>query len=144
MKNYLIKMISSSGDNDLGLLILRIVTGILMFYNHGLGKITSGTVRWERLGHALTDLIGIDILHVFFGFMASFAESIGAIMILIGLFTRMSSFLLFFTMMIASLKHIIDGEFSELAFIYAAISLVLMLTGSGKHGADYFINKKFL
>lgn len=139
---YIRSVLSASGNTDIGILVLRAFTGLLMFFNHGMGKITAGGQKWDRLGHALTDLIGLDFLAIFFGFMASFAESIGALFIVIGLFTRVSSFLLFFTMGIASFKHLMESDFSELAFVYALISIVIMITGAGKYSADYHIVQK--
>ena len=113
-----------------------------MFMNHGINKISAGTIKWERLGSALTDLIGFESLKVFFGFMASFAESIGAIFIAFGFLTRFSSSLLFFTMIVASLKHYLEGDFSELAFIYALICFTLIISGSGKYSVDNILKKK--
>jgi len=40
----------------------------MMVYNHGWGKITAGPEKWNRLGHALTDIIGFEFLSTFFGF----------------------------------------------------------------------------
>ena len=74
--------------------------------------------------------------------MASFSEFICSLLIAVGLFTRVSSFLLFFTMVIASLKHIMEGDFSELAFVYALVSLVIMITGSGKYSVDNYLSQK--
>lgn len=140
MNNYILKILDcDSKYNDIGLALLRVVPGLLMFFNHGLGKISSGTDRWNRLGHALTDIIGLEFLSVFFGFMASFAESICALFIVLGFLARPSSFLLLFTMVVASLHHIIDGDFSELALIYALISLVIMINGSGKYSIDKYL-----
>ena len=64
---------------DFTTLFIRVTTGFLMFYLHGLGKITSGYERWEKLGRTITDLIGIDSLAIPLGFMASFSESIFAV-----------------------------------------------------------------
>ena len=113
-----------------------------MFLNHGLNKISAGIAKWERLGGALTDLIGFESLKIFFGFMASYAESIGALFIMFGLLTRFSSFLLFFTMIVASLKHYFEGEFSELAFIYGCIYFALIISGPGKYSVDNILKKK--
>ena len=96
----------------------------------------------QRLGSALTDLIGFESLKIFFGFMASYAESIGALFIMLGLLTRFSSFLLFFTMIVASLKHYFEGEFSELAFIYGCICFALIISGPGKYSVDNILKKK--
>ena len=142
LNNLFLKVISIKGDYDLGLFVLRIFIGLLMFLNHGIGKITAGFDRWDRLGHAFTDMIGIEFGSVIFGFLASFAESIGAIFILAGFLTRLSSFLLFFTMFIASLKHFFEGDISELAIIYALVSIVIIITGPGRHSVDHYILKK--
>ena len=78
----------------------------MMFYYHGFGKIIAGTNRWDRLGRGLSELIGFDYMSIPLGFMASFSESIAALFIMIGLFIRPSTFLLLFTMLIASLSNI--------------------------------------
>ena len=127
---------------DIGILILRVFPGIAMFLNHGMNKISAGTAKWERLGNALTDLIGFESLKIFFGFMASYAESLGALFIIVGLLTRFSSFLLFFTMIVASLKHYFEGEFSELAFVYGCICFALIISGPGKYSVDNILKKK--
>ena len=135
-------LISNYTKTDLGLLLMRITFGSLMFYSHGLNKILAGTERWNRLGGALTDLIGLSSLKPFFGFMASFSESVCALLIVLGLFTRLSSFLLFFTMLIASVKHFADGDLPEMALLYGIFCLFLILTGPGKYSLDkkYFSN----
>ena len=144
ISNYILIIISLKHYSDIGLLILRIFPGVVMFLNHGLNKISAGIAKWERLGGALTDLIGFESLKIFFGFMASYAESIGALFIMFGLLTRFSSFLLFFTMMVASLKHYFEGEFSELAFIYGCIYFALIISGPGKYSVDNILKKKMI
>ena len=144
ISNYMLIIISLKDYPDIGILILRIFPGVVMFLNHGLNKISAGIAKWERLGGALTDLIGFESLKIFFGFMASYAESIGALFIMFGLLTRFSSFLLFFTMIVASLKHYFEGEFSELAFIYGCIYFALIISGPGKYSVDNILKKKMI
>ena len=120
-----------------GLLIMRIIIGSMMVYNHGWGKITAGPEKWDRLGNALTDFIGIEFLNTFFGFMAAFSESVCALLIVIGLFTRPASILLLFTMFVASMNHIIDGEMPELAIMYFTVTFVIILIGPGKFSLDH-------
>ncbi|SVA79924.1 uncharacterized protein METZ01_LOCUS132778 [marine metagenome] len=139
---YLLILMRLGNSSDIGILILRVFSGATMFMNHGINKISAGTIKWERVGSALTDLIGFESLKIFFGFMASFAESIGAIFIMIGFLTRFSSSLLFFTMLVASLKHYLEGDFSELAFIYALICFTLIISGSGHYSVDNILKKK--
>ena len=108
----------------------------MMVYNHGWSKITADPEKWNRLGHALTDIIGLEFLSTFFGFMAAFSESVCALLIIIGLFTHPASILLFFTMFVASMNHIMDSEMPELAIMYCLLSLVLILSGPGKFSLD--------
>ena len=142
VSNYLLIIMNLKHSSDIGILILRVFPGFAMFLNHGMSKISAGTAKWERLGNALTDLIGFESLKIFFGFMASYAESLGALFIMVGLLTRVSSFLLFFTMIVASLKHYFEGEFSELAFVYGCICFALIISGPGKYSVDNILKKK--
>ena len=136
MRRVLSYLIINSSNHSQGLLLMRIIGGSMMVYNHGWGKITSGPEKWNRLGHALTDIIGFEFLSTFFGFMAAFSESVCALLIIIGLFTRPASILLFFTMFVAMMNHIIDSEMPELAIMYCLLSLVLILSGPGKFSLD--------
>ena len=125
------------------LLILRVIASVMMIINHGWNKILAGQEKWNRLGTALTDFIGIDFMSVFFGFMAAFSESIGMVMVIFGIFTRPAAFLLLFTMFVASMNHLVDGEFPELAIMYLIVMLVLLISGPGKFSLDYkFFSQK--
>jgi|TARA_Y100000994_G_scaffold232805_1_gene220319 putative oxidoreductase len=133
--------------NDLylsySLLILRVIASVMMIINHGWNKILAGQEKWNRLGTALTDFIGIDFMSVFFGFMAAFSESIGMVMVIFGIFTRPAAFLLLFTMFVASMNHLVDGKFPELAIMYLIVMLVLLISGPGKFSLDYkFFSQK--
>lgn len=128
---------------NFALLIARIFTGFLMLYLHGWGKLIAGTSKWERLGSGLSNSIGLDFLRIPLGFMASFSESIGAILIIVGLFTRPAAFLLAFTMLVASFKHIPDGlKGMEKPLLFLGICLCLVLVGAGKYSLDSVFNKK--
>ena len=137
MKRCLLYLNTNSSYHSHGLLLLRIIGGSMMVYNHGWGKITAGPEKWDRLGHALTDIIGFEFLSIFFGFMAAFSESVCALLIVIGLFTLPATILLLFTMFIALINHVIDGEMPELAIMYFAVTLALILIGSGKFSLDH-------
>ena len=133
--------------NDLyvsySLLILRVIASVMMIINHGWNKILAGQEKWNRLGTALTDFIGIEFMSVFFGFMAAFSESIGMVMVIFGIFTRPAAFLLLFTMFVASMNHLVDGKFPELAIMYLIVMLALLISGPGKFSLDYkFFSQK--
>ena len=123
---------------DFTSLIARISTGTLMFYLHGFGKITSGYDRWERLGKTVTDIIGIDSMAIPLGLMASISESILAIFILIGFYTRISTFFLGFTMMVAFNKHLFSEglKSGEMALLYLILCIIIFLLGPGRYSID--------
>ena len=128
---------------DFTSLIARISTGTLMFYLHGLGKITSGYDRWERLGKTITDVIGVDSMAIPLGLMASISESILAIFILVGLYTRTSTFFLGFTMMVAFNKHLFSEglKSGEMALLYLILCIIIFLLGPGKYSIDRLIKR---
>ena len=136
LRSVLSYLTTNSNYHSSGLLILRIIGGLMMVYNHGWGKITAGQERWDRIGHALTDIIGFEFLSTFFGFMAAFSESVCALLIVIGLFTIPASILLSFTMFVAIMNHIIDNELPELAIMYCLLLLVLIVSGPGNYSLD--------
>ena len=114
-----------------------------MFYLHGLGKITSGYHRWERLGKTVTDITGVDSMAIPLGFMASVSESILAIFILIGFYTRTSTFFLGFTMMVAFNKHLFSEglKSGEMALLYLILCIIIFLLGPGRYSIDRLIKR---
>lgn len=118
------------------LVVLRVGLGLFMFFGWGMGKLTAGPERWEKLGGAMATY-GIDFLPTFWGFMATFAESIAALLIVVGLFTRYNAFLLGFTMLTVILsRHTEDIMAMKLGalgtpFYVLLICVALILTGAG-------------
>ena len=106
---YLKILLGNLNNTDVGLLVMRVTFGGIMYYSHGHGKLFAGVDRWHGLGGALSSMIGLEYFQTFFGLMASLSESIFALFIVVGLLTRISSSLLGFTMLIATLRHVFDG-----------------------------------
>ena len=127
---------------NLTLLFMRVCTGFLMIYLHGWSKLMAGTGRWERLGSGLAEAIGFSSLGIPLGFMASFAESIAAFLLILGFITRPAAFLLAFTMLVASVKKLEVGlKAAELPLLFLLLSLVILLNGAGKFSLDHRIFK---
>ena len=119
---------------DLGLLILRVGMGG-MFVGHGLPKMLGGPERWAALGRNMTHF-GIDFAPTFWGFMASFAELGGGVMLALGVAFRPACALLLATMVVASTKHLVGGDgFGKAshAIEAAIVFLSLLLIGSGRY-----------
>ena len=130
---------------DFGLLLLRLLPSYYMLTNHGWSKIINPE-KWYKLGNAFTKFFGdlIDFMNQVFGFLASTSESVCAVIILLGLFTKQSAILLSFTMLFAALHHITGTGSPESAWIYFSIFFAISLTGPGKYSLDskFFSNDK--
>jgi len=124
-----------------GLLILRLVLGF-NFAMHGFAKFDGGienTSRWfESLGLPGILAYGVALLEVLGGFG-----------LMIGLFTRMLSFLYMIVMVVAIYKVRLSSGFLggwELEFTFFSVALALLVTGGGVYSADHslFPSKKIL
>ncbi|HOJ08185.1 MAG: DoxX family protein [Ignavibacteriota bacterium] len=126
--------------NDYGLLILRIVSGLVIFYGHGIEKIQ---MLFSGNEIQFLDPIGIGGTTSFF--MAFFAEAICAILIIVGLFTRWSALVLSTNFLVILFYHIYvanDGfQVLESRFLYMLVYVVIMLLGPGRISIDYLIFK---
>lgn len=126
--------LKASTQNDLGLLFLRLTAGGLML-THGYPKLSN----WSSLSGSFPDPLGI-------GSTLSLAGTVGAeffcaLLILLGIATRLAAVPLLFTMLVAA--FIVHGsdilQKKELALIYAGMYLAIFLLGGGKYSlANYF------
>ena len=122
---------------DLGLLLLRVGIG-WAFMMHGLPKVKGGPEFWEQVGGAMANL-GITFAPTFWGFMGGFTELAGGFLLLLGLFFRPVTFLLFITMCVATTMHVSKGDdFNTYSHALEAAILFLSLyfIGPGKISLD--------
>jgi putative oxidoreductase len=107
---------------------LRIMTGLLLL-QHGLSKFFS----WPQPGPE--QLGGLMIV-------AAILESVGAVMIILGLFTRVTAFVLAgFTAVAYFMAHAPQGFYpilnqGELAILYCFVFLFLAAQGGGPYSVD--------
>ena len=122
------------------IVIIRVVMGMLFIY-HGRelfdSKEMAGFAAWlDKDLHFPLPLL--------MAYLRTGAEFFGGIMLIIGLFTRLGSFLICFTMLVAG--FIVDkGDFfgeGEMPFAYAAILCTIFLAGPGKLSLDHYFFKK--
>ncbi len=116
------------------MLFLRIALGGSFIYYHGFKKIADPS-RWEKLGENM-QLININFAPEFWGFMAAFAEFFGAVFLILGLFTRISSFMLAFTMFIAVMTSVAKNDFNAYPFEMMIVFIAFMIIGPGKFSID--------
>jgi len=120
---------------DLGLLFMRLGLGICLFM-HGFGKILHG------VGGVKSILVGAGLP----GFLAYFAylgEVLAPIMIAVGFYSRVGGVLVFGSSLVIlysfyGLSNLLDitnvnGFKAELIYLYIAISLCVISSGSGKY-----------
>ncbi len=80
----------------------------------------------------------------FLAWMAAFSEAVGGVAWIIGFQTRIFSFLIFCTMMVVVFVHQIQYGYWNMmpGMGILWISVICMVTGSGKLGIDFLISKK--
>ncbi|MGU3374950.1 DoxX family protein [Chryseobacterium sp. M5A1_1a] len=129
---------SSSIPKDIILLAVRVFVGFAML-SHGYPKLqmllAGGKIEFF-------DFIGLGpqislILTVI-------AEFVCSILLILGLFTRISLGFLIFTMVIAGfVVHGADPfEKREMSLIYLSVYLLLMIIGAGKFSVDHMIERR--
>ena len=140
MINYRTLLIPDRKIQDIALLVVRFLPSYYMLVNHGWKKIINPQ-KWERYGSFFTKYFGdlLDFANIPFGFMASFSESVCAILIMIGLFAQPASFLLAFTMLVAAMHHITGTGSPENAWVFFSIYTAIALIGPGKYSIDFLL-----
>ncbi|QNF33911.1 DoxX family protein [Adhaeribacter swui] len=120
-----------------GLLLLRVGIG-WAFMLHGFPKLKGGPEFWEQVGGSMANL-GITFAPLFWGFMGGFAEFVGGFLLLLGLFFRPVTLLLFITMCVATVSHISNGDDFN-GYSHALESAILFISlyfiGPGKISID--------
>lgn len=134
--NYLTK--DYGKGNDSGLLILRIIAGLVIFYGHGIEKMQ---MLFSGQEIQFLDPIGIGGTASFY--LAFFAEVICALFLIVGLFTRWSALILSINFLVILYFHAFiarDGfQVLESRFLYMLVYVVIFLLGPGKLSIDYLL-----
>ena len=124
-----------------GLLILRLVFGLVLIYGHGFEKMAVVLSGQEI---QFMDPIGIGASTSYY--MAAFAEGVCAILLILGLFSRIATLILSINFLVVFIFHafmIGDGfDVLELRFFYLFSFIALTLTGPGKMSLDYLFFRR--
>lgn len=134
LENFLARVLS----DDMGKLILRFMLGFLMIF-HGYKKLIFGI-------DGIKSLVVSNGLPEFFAYGVYLGELILPIFIIIGLYTRISSFIYAFTMFFAIYlvhsSHLLGlsaktgGLLIETPLLFMLGALALMFLGAGKFSID--------
>lgn len=131
-------LFGTSPDANIGILILRVFIGAAMM-THGIPKMFGGLSGFTEGVAGM----GIPFPQVL-AFLAAFAESFGALFLLLGLLTRPMAFMIVCTMAVAIFgAHGGDGfAKQEMAWLYLVPALLFLLKGAGKWSLDFLLSKK--
>ena len=85
-----------------------------------------------------------EMFPVFFAWMGAFSEAVGGIFLLLGLQTRIASFLIICTMLVAIfMQQINNGMWNCLpAMGFLWVAMQTLITGSGRFGIDFLLTNK--
>ncbi|NEQ98282.1 MAG: DoxX family protein [Cyanothece sp. SIO2G6] len=139
------QLLLSSSDSTNALfqvawLIARLLAGGLMIHN-GLDKLADV----QGFADNVVTFIGLPYPE-FFTYCAAYVEVIGAVLLILGLFTRLNALALLTTMGVAIFFHIKSNGFQvvplETASLYAALYAFFLANGPGQWSLDTLITKK--
>jgi len=135
---------------DAAALLLRVVAG-LIFLPHGWSKI-AGDGGAAAFAAGVAESYGIPVP---FGYLAAYAELVGAVLLILGLFTRLDALLLAATMFVAAfvvqlpdalfevppnaIKAFVALRGIELPLAMFAICCSLVLLGAGRVSLDHVL-----
>lgn len=121
--------------NSIGLLLLRIGAGGLLFFGHGLPKLLNWNERASRFGNPIG--LGPEVSFS----LVVFAEVVCALAVALGLATRVAAGPIVFFLLIAGLVHHGADPWREreLAFAFLVPFAALILTGGGHFALDTII-----
>lgn len=123
--------------NDIAKLLLRLTVGVMVLF-HGIEKIINGIGGVKHL----TVNAG---LPEFFAYGVYVGEIVVPILIILGVYARISSLILAFNMLAAIFLAYGDSLFTlgkhgapsfELPFLYLVMSVVIFMIGSGKYAVN--------
>lgn len=152
MLRQLFGKLFNTDENSYSLLFLRFIAAIIIL-PHGAQKLLGwfGGQGFQATVSTFSAYLGIP---PFFGVLAVLAESLGGLLLLFGLFSRVSSFALAVTMVVAVFTvHIHNGLFMnwngtaagegfEYHILYFAIVFVVMVKGGGAFALDNILSRK--
>ena len=137
------------------LFVIRIYL-FFVFWNAGMNKLLWED-DWPKINQEFVDLLGPNpdstdnlnfIFPTFFAWLAALAEAGGAVLLLLGLFTRWIAIPVIFTMFVAVYFHFpngwnADANGYQMAAIYILILAIPLIYGGGNYlSLDYWVRRK--
>lgn len=149
MKKFLFDCGTRDATASLGILVLRIGTGLMMLLGHGIGKIQ--TFAEKKDGFPVPDFFPLNRMSNPVSLMATIGAEVGcAALIILGLATRPAAFILAFTMIVAAFNIHATGPWfmaggpgsKEPALLFLIPAIAILLTGAGQYSFDAALHKE--
>jgi putative oxidoreductase len=131
-------LFGTTPDANIGILLLRVFIGAALM-THGMPKMFGGLSGFTE-GVAGMGIPAPQVM----AFLAAFAESFGALFLLLGFLTRQAAFMIACTMAVAIFGAHGGQPFAdqEMAWLYFMPAVLFLLKGAGKWSLDFIISRK--
>lgn len=130
-------MAKPATGTDVGLLVLRLGFAGLMVGLHGwprVQRVYAHFVHDQPWGFvSVVEGLGLPY-PLAFALLSSFAESVAALCVGLGLFTRLAALLLVGNMSVALYSEVSKGDPFELPALYLVMAVTFVVTGGGRFG----------
>ncbi len=140
MKGFIERTLRTGRRNDMGfgMLILRLGIAFTLIHGHGYGKFTNFNSMLENF----SDPIGIGVTASVV--LVIFAEFFCALLIGLGLFTRLAALVLIINFAVVTFIANIDKDFVSLekGLIYLIVFMGIFFIGAGRFSIDATMTKR--
>jgi putative oxidoreductase len=145
MKRFLFDCGTRDATASLGILALRLLTGLMMLIGHGIPKLTDYAARKDLF--YVPDFFPLRYMSPPMSLMAAIGAEVGAsVLIILGIATRPAAFILGFSMVVAVFGFHSDAAWfvkpptyvdaKELGLLYLIPMIAIILSGGGLFSAD--------
>lgn len=143
MKKFFFDCGTRDATASLGILFLRVCTGLMMLLGHGIPKIL--TYLEKKDSFPVPDFFPLKYLSNPLSLMATIGAEVGcAVLLILGFATRPAAFIFAFTMVVAAFHIHSSGPWfigqgegpKEPALLYLIPAVAIILTGAGKYSFD--------
>ena len=151
MKKFLFDCGTRDATASLGILVLRVLIGLMMLVGHGIPKIQNYATIKDRF--YVPDFFPLSLMSSPVSLLAAIVAEVGAsVLIILGVATRPAAFLLGFTMVVAvfgvkgsapwfvSPPTVMDAK--ELGLLYLVPMIAIILSGAGAFSMDAALYKE--
>lgn len=123
---------------DAGLLLLRVFAGLSLALAHGVGKLPPG----DAFVGGVADM-GFP-QPVIFAWAAGLSETLGGILLALGLLTRPAAFFILMTMLVATFLRQAGDPYleRELSLLFGFVAILYLLGGPGRLSLDALLRRR--